>query len=317
MRIRLFFAAVAVILLAGVPVCIFAARFHLAAMAVLRWAGDAVHSARGSADASYLSVRVATNSSRLSESAAEQSLQMTGNVLRLLETLVLQVHSRAMQGMANAVGRRLDAAEHAVDALQKAWEKGFLGSCSQAGGTELTPAPFAMQFAEQAQSFPPYFKYIYYDEPHPTVEGELMDCGWGSSANYTFYAMGGDLRYVYWGNDPTVDPQRVLWKDTEASSNTYSETEMTSLLSEGAAWDSYVFQDVIDGVALPAGLLYSRWMATKRGEKLAGIFGADMDMEFLSSALLQSLLSSTSSAFIFDLTSIVDLTQGGNLTSSS
>ena len=177
---------------------------------------------------------------------------------------------------------------------------GYLKSCNL-DSPDLTLVPFMMQFLEQTQSFPSYLKYLYYDEPNPTVAGQWTDCGWGNLPNYTFYAMGNDERYVSWGNDPNVGLHNFLWKDEEPFPDIFTDDQLSIFGTDGVLWESYVYEDLVDGVEVSPGLLFSRMVSVRRGGNVTGVISADIDMDFLSSVLDSSLISPHSAAFIIDL----------------
>eukprot|EP00906_Rhabdomonas_costata_P032480 RCo045754 len=300
MRVRLLFISVVAVVLAVIPGVLFACLFQILAFAALDRAGSVMSSARGLTLSAERCVRVATDASRSSANSSERSLYATSDVLGWSQLLALGLHSRAMGRMETAVSRRLDAAEGVTEAMGKAWERGFLRSCNL-NSTGLTFTSFMAQFREQVQPFPHCFKYIYYDEPNPVMSGEFTDCGWADSSNYTFYAMGDDQRYVYWGDEGAKSFLNSLWKDEAITFYSYTPQRLATLESDGFLWGSYIYVDVIDGLPMSPVLLYSRWLSTRSDGSITGIFGVDLDMDFLSSSLQSSLVTPESLAFIIDL----------------
>eukprot|EP00906_Rhabdomonas_costata_P036870 RCo051740 len=313
MKIRLLLSATAVVAFAVVPGLICASLFGAFASDSLDRAGAVIETSRSLMLSAQSSIQLATDASSSSANSSKLSLLATAEVLGSMQTLVLQMHARAMEHLGSAVRRRLDAAEAVTNALHKAWELGFVKSCNL-NSSELTLRSFMAQFLELDQPFPAYFKYIYFDEPNSLRPGKFTDCGWGNSPYYSFYAMGNDQRYVYWGSNPNVGSDDFLWKDTDNDGDDddgdedgdtsfvrFSARELLALQTNGVLWDSFVFAEVTNRFRMTPVLLYSRSVSTVRNGTLRGIFGADLDMGFLSSALESSLVSPQSRAFIIDL----------------
>eukprot|EP00906_Rhabdomonas_costata_P028896 RCo040843 len=295
MRVRLLFAAIAVIVLTVLPGVLFAVLFHACAFAVLDWAGDVVGLSRETTLVAQQSIRLAMNASSSSERGSVASEQATAEVLVQLKTLVLQMHLRAMEQMGTAVSRRLDAVEGATHAMHEAWEFGLLKSCDL-DSPQLTLVAFMANFLEQVLTFHPNIQNIYYDEPVPTAEGKFMECGWGNYSGCELYAMGDDQKYVCWEDGPRVSRDVYVSKDVNASSFYYDEDDLAVLIATGALWESYV------SLWVSPVLMYTRCLTTTRNNSLMGVLCADISMEFLSSALHRSLVSPQSSAFVVDLT---------------
>eukprot|EP00906_Rhabdomonas_costata_P012385 RCo017750 len=301
MKVRLFFIAIVMVALVFLPGIAFAAFYSAYAFKALHWANTATGTSREITTTSQRQVSVATEASTRCDGSGEQALQATEDVYLRLDALVLQLHLIAMERMGVTLDHRLDAAEGVTDALYQAWNLGFLKSCNL-DSPELTLDAFMVQFLEQTQCFHlRLFKYIYYDEPNPVDAAQWTECGWSSSSLYTFYAMGNDQRYIYWGADPKVSSQQYLWKDDDESVDGTQEYFDGAFRGATVAWDSSVYLDNIDGFPNSPALLYTRMVATMDAGNVKGSFGVDMDMGFLSSTLQRSLISPSSSAFIFDL----------------
>eukprot|EP00906_Rhabdomonas_costata_P012383 RCo017748 len=301
MKLRLLVLAIGVVTFVFVSGGIFGVLLSVYAFEALDCASNAAAVAQMVTHASQSRINLAADVSNHSDNTAEQALQMTWEVHTRIDGAVFRLHFRAMELVGETINRRLDAAEGATEALLKAWKMGFLKSCNL-DSPELTLDEFLVQFLEQIQSFRSLpFKYIYYDEPNPVMSGQWTECGWGSSSNYTFYAMGNDQRYVYWEKSPKESPHYFLWKDADLSYNAYPLEELTFLQAADLFWVSSVYAEVLDGIVKPPALLYARSVATMAGANITGVFGVDMDMEFLSSSLRSGLVTVRSSAFVLDL----------------
>lgn len=191
MKVPLSWAALFIVLFLITPGVILSLVFQIRADQAVDSTIDVTNAAGATLEASHHAVPTLVHSSNVSQGAAKEALKAISGVQCEIRQVVAQLHAKAMGRMELVIDARLDAAEGVTDGLWLSWQRGFLGTCNpdNNGTLKVTTVQIMQEIVEQLVANPSIFKYIYFDEPNPSMPGNWTDCGWGNDPGYALYTI--------------------------------------------------------------------------------------------------------------------------------